>query len=161
MPTNKAAELIAELGAVLQGIDGTGEYFNTVVPNGIMYGIETFNEMGFTPETDYPRITIIANDLTVTDFSTKSCARTEIEIIIHGYLWKGAALETGIASYTDTLNWSKDLRTAFRNYLNSQAVSNVDSDLYTNSINQSIAYAQNYITASLTATLLFDEKLGD
>ena len=161
MPTDKAAELIAELGVELQLINGTGAFYNTIVADGIDYGIETFNPLGDTPTTGYPRVDLIANDINVTDFSTNSCARTEIEITINAYLWKGASLETGLSTYQDSMHFCKDLRTAFRNYLNKQSESDVDADLYTNSITQSIAYVQDFSISSLHATLIFDEKLGD
>ena len=160
MPTDKLADLISQLGTKLQAINGTGEYWNTIVPNGVRYGVETFNALGGNPQVDYPSINLICNDLSVPDFSTVSCSRTEAEIQIHGYLWKNAERETDLASYQASLHFCKDLRTAFRDYLNGISETDVDADLYSNEITQSISYSTNYIVVSLRATLLFDEKLG-
>ena len=160
MPTDKLADLISQLGTKLQAINGTGEYWNTIVPDGVRYGVETFNALGGNPQVDYPSINLICNDLSVPDFSTVSCSRTEAEIQIHGYLWKNAERETDLASYQASLHFCKDLRTAFRDYLNGISETDVDADLYSNEITQSISYSTNYIVVSLRATLLFDEKLG-
>jgi hypothetical protein len=159
--SDKLADLVSQLGTKLQAIDGSGEYWNTIVPDGIRYGVENFNALGLDPEVDYPSINLICNDLAVPEFSTQSCSRVEAEIQVHGYLWKNADRETDLTTYQNSLHFCKDLRTAFRDYLNGISVTDVDADLFSNEITQSISYSTNFIVVSLRATLLFDEKLGE
>ena len=159
MPSNKSADLIQELANYYGAISVANGYFNTIAANGLVYGEESFNEKQFG-DSDYPRVKIITNQLIIPEFSTKSCSKTALEIIVHGYLRKEGNRETGLLSYIDTLNWAKDLRDAFRAYLNGQDGGDVDADLENSEIQQQIGYGMNTISVSSTFTLSFDEKLG-
>ena len=159
MPSDKSGQLIAELGSYYQDISAASGYFNTVVADGVQYGVETFNDRGLK-DADYPRVVIIANQTTIPEFSTKSCSRTHIEITVHGYLRKPGSREEDLTSYQATLAWSKDLRDAFRAYLNGQDGSDVDADLLNSELQQQIGYSTNTVVVSQSFTLGFDEKLG-
>jgi len=160
MPSNKAANLIQEMASYYQAISTANGYFYDVVADGIIFGEESFNEKQ-GGDSDYPKIKIITNQLTIPEFSTKSCSKTNLEIIVHGYLRKEGNRETGLTSYIETLNWAKDLRDAFRAYLNGQDGGDVDADLENSEIQQQIGYGMNTVTVSSSFTLSFDEKLGE
>lgn len=159
MPSDKAGQLIEELGSYYQSINTANGYFNTVIPNGIVYGEESYFEKGYG-DADYPRVKIIANQTIIPEFSTKSCSKTHIEITVHGYLRKEENRESGLVSYKETLAWAKDLKDAFRAYLNGQDGGDVDADLLDSEIQQQIGYGMKTITVSSTFTLSYDEELG-
>lgn len=154
---DKSAEIVQELALAYQNISVVNGFYNDVAT--IIYGEENYNELGRAPE-QMPSVKIIINDLSIPEFSTKSCSRTHIEVTVHGYINKGTNREAGFATYEQTLNWSKDLRDAFRNYLNNQNGGDVDADLLDSDLRQSIGYSNNIITVSSSFTLGFDEKLG-
>lgn len=155
--SDKAAQLIQELGTAYAGITTAAGYFNTVA--GVVYGEESFNPLG-KADDQFPMVKIIINDLTIPDFSTVSCSRTQIDLTVHGYLRKASNRETSLATYQSTLNWAKDLRDAFRKYLNDQNGGAIDADLLDSNFDQSIGYATNTIEVSSRFTLSFDEELG-
>jgi len=159
MPSDKSGQLIAQLGSYYQQISVANGYFNNLVTDGVQYGVETFNDMGLKDE-DYPRITLISNQTIIPEFSTKSCSRTHIEITVHGYLRKAKNREQDLASYQETLAWAKDMKDAFRAYLNGQDGGDVDADLLDSELQQQIGYSTNTIVVSHSFTLGFDEKLG-
>lgn len=152
---NKSAELINEIASYYQSISVANGYYNDVQTIG--FGEESYNEAA-RDISNFPMVKIIVNDLVIPTFSTKSCSRTQLDFIVHGYLNKGQNRESGQNTYDDSLNWAKDLRDAFREYLNLQSV--VDADLLDDQFAQKIGFSNNIITVSSIFTLSFDEKLG-
>jgi len=159
MPSDKAGQLIQQLGSYYQGISTANGYFNTVVPDGIVYGEESFFEKGGAND-EYPKVKIISNQTIIPEFSTKSCSKTHIEITVHGYLRKVNNREDGLTTYQETLAWAKDLKDAFREYLNDQDGGDVDADLLDSELQQQIGFGMKTITVSHSFTLSYDEKLG-
>ena len=159
MPSDKASELISEMASYFQAINTVDGYYNTVVPEGVYFGEANFDFKSFA-DNQYPLVRIQANSLIIPEFSTKSCSKTHLEIIIHGWIRKPTNRETGQDSYNNSLHWAKDLRDAFRAYLNGQDGGDVDCDLLNSEFQQQIGYSTNNVEVSSSFTLSFDEKLG-
>ncbi len=154
---NKAFEAITQLGSYYEQITTANGYYNDIAS--VKYGAFSFNPTGKGDE-ELPLVNLIINNITVPEFSTKSCSKTHIEVLVHGYLRKPKNRETSVDSYEDSLNWSKDLRDAFRAYLNGQDGNDVDADLFDSELQQQIGLETNNIVVSSSFTLSFDEKLG-
>lgn len=152
---DKTSTLIAFLGGVMADISIANGYNNDVVE--VTYGVTTYNANNFA-SAKYPRIHIIANQISIPDFSTKVNSQTEVNIKIDAYLRKGNDLETSLETYQASLGWSQDIRRALTTYFKTEPNS-IDSDLKDNRIEQEIGFPMTLLTCSTEFGVIFEEDL--
>lgn len=153
--SDKTGELIEFLGTVMEGIKKANGYNNDVVE--VTYGFTTYNANNFAT-AKYPRIHIIANQISISDFSTKVNSMTQVQIKIDAYLRKDEEIETSLASYLETLAWSQDIRRALTKFFLTEPNS-IDSDLIDERIDQDIGFPMTLLTCSTEFGVTFTEDL--
>lgn len=154
MPTDKAAEAIEFLGSKMAEISTANDYFTTIQE--VSYGVVAYDYNKYE-SAKYPRVHIIANNVGIPNFTTTE-SQTELPVKVVGYLRKNSDLETGLASYKETLNFSQDLRKAVAKFLKEMPL-DIDADLENSSIQQTIGFPGTLLTIEMEFSIIFNECL--
>lgn len=153
MPTDKTGELVAYLGSILENVNTGNGYFNDIQV--VDYGITSYDNNTFDT-SDYPRVQIICNDISIPTFSTKVASETEVEIKINAYLRKPSDIETSLESYQNSTAWAWDIRKAVKEFLAGMPL-DIDGDLVDNQISQSIGFPMTLLTVETAFSIIFEE----
>lgn len=154
MPTDKLSDAIASLGTSLESILVSNGYFNDIVA--VSYGVTEY-DYNSNKTAEYPRIHIIANNVSLPNFTTTESV-TSVPIKVVGYLRKPKDIETGLDSYQKSLNFSWDIRKGIGQWLKDQDIT-IDADLEDNTIDQTIGFPGTLLTINTEFSIIFNECL--
>lgn len=149
---DKAALLVANLGLILKTIQKSNGFFNNVVD--VDYGVTNYDPNSYATD-QYPRIEIIFNNIGVPDYTTTS-SQVEIPITVNAYLRKKKDIETSLESYTESLNWTHDIRRGLSDWLK-QMPEEIDGDLVDSQIQQTIGFPMTLLTCTSEFGIIFNE----